>query len=112
MKTRNALVLMGLLASCGPVIGQQPANVQPGVRVARQAQPTTADDSQTQFDLNFVGGTPQELVAAIEKASGTPVNVVIPSEHASMRLPPLKMKSVTVSQLFAALTRAGEKPTW
>jgi len=59
--------------------------------------------------LNFPGGTPKELVTAIEKASGKPLNAIIPDEFASMRLPALKMNAVTVPQLFEALQEASAK---
>ncbi len=61
------------------------------------------------FNLDFPGGTPKELVAAIEKASGRPLNAIIPDELAATKLPPLKMKSVDVSQLFQALELASRK---
>jgi hypothetical protein len=64
------------------------------------AQPTT-------FNLDFPGGTPGQLVAAIQKATGRPLNTIIPSEYAEWQLPPLKMNHVDVAQLFGALEAAG-----
>ena len=61
------------------------------------------------FDLDFKGGTPKELVKAIEKASGRPLNAIIPEELAETKLPALKMNNVDVSQLFAALGMATRK---
>jgi len=57
----------------------------------------------TTFSLDFPGGTPGELVAAIEKAMGKPLNAIIPVDQFQVRLPPLKMSNVDVSQLFQAL---------
>ncbi|MGO8931024.1 MAG: hypothetical protein ACLQU3_29560 [Limisphaerales bacterium] len=57
----------------------------------------------TKFNLNFPGGTPKELVAAIEKATGRPLNAIVNDEFANLRLPALKMTSVTVPELFQAL---------
>ena len=54
----------------------------------------------TKFDLDFPGGTPKELVAAIEKAMGKPLNAIIPTENADMQMPPLKMDDVDVAALF------------
>ena len=62
----------------------------------------------TRFDLDFRGGTPGELVAAIEKASGRPLNAIVPVEHATRKLPPLKMKNVDAAQLFEALQSAAK----
>jgi hypothetical protein len=61
------------------------------------------------FDLDFPGGTPKELVAAIQKALGRPLNAIIPEELAATKLPALKMNSVDVSELFKALTAASRK---
>lgn len=57
----------------------------------------------TKFDLEFPGGTPGELVAAIQKASDRRLNAIIPDAYVSYRLPPLKMAGVDVAQLFRAL---------
>src|SRR5438270_450417 len=57
----------------------------------------------SKFDLDFPGGTPKELVSAIQKSAGKPLNVIIPDEFADTRLPALKMKNVDVAQLFRAL---------
>src|ERR1041385_4868524 len=63
----------------------------------------------TKFDLDFPGGTPGELVAAIQRALGKPLNAIIPDEFAKTKLPALKMKNVDVNQLFQALEEAGSK---
>jgi hypothetical protein len=63
----------------------------------------------TKFDLDFPGGTPKELVAAIQKATGRPLNAIIPDDVADTKLPALKMNSVDVSQLFQALMAASRK---
>ena len=63
----------------------------------------------TKFNLDFPGGTPKELVAAIEKATGRPFNAIVPDELAATKLPALKMNSVDVSQLFQALAAASRK---
>lgn len=58
------------------------------------------------FNLNFPGGTPHELVAAIEKAMGKPLNIIIPDEYANESIPALKMNQVNVSDLFRAMEQA------
>jgi hypothetical protein len=63
----------------------------------------------TTFSLDFPGGTPQQLVTAIEKAMAKPLNVIIPVEHADFKFPPLKMNNVNVQQLFQALEFTGRK---
>lgn len=77
------------------------------------ARMTTEESSPrselARFDLDFPGGTPGELVAAIEKATGKPLNAVIPTEHAGYRLPSLRMKAVNVAELFTALLHASTR---
>lgn len=64
----------------------------------------------TKFDLDFPGGTPQALVTAIERATGRPLNVVIPDEYANeVSIPALRMAQVTVPALFLALEQASIK---
>src|SRR5260221_6678209 len=63
----------------------------------------------TKFDLDFPGGTPKELVAAIQKASGRPLNAIVSDEFADTKLPGLRMKNVNAPQLFQALTAASQK---
>jgi hypothetical protein len=63
----------------------------------------------TKFNLDFPGGTPKELVAAIEKAMGKPLNAIIPTEDSDLQMPALKMNDVIVPQLFTALEAASIK---
>jgi hypothetical protein len=68
-----------------------------------------AQTGLTKFSIDFPGGTPRELVAAIQKAAKRPLNAIIPEEFANTKLPPLKMNDVTVSDLFNALDLASKK---
>ncbi|HLP26106.1 MAG TPA: hypothetical protein VK477_10530 [Acidobacteriota bacterium] len=79
-----------------PLIGQ-PANPPP----VAQAEGSTL----TKFDLDFPGGTPAELVKAIEKATGRPLNVIVSAADVARRIPPLKMNGVDVPELFFALSQ-------
>src|SRR5262245_42640330 len=56
------------------------------------------------FDLNFPGGGPKALVAAIEKASGKSLNVIVPREYEDTDIPPMHFTKVTVPALFEALS--------
>lgn len=69
----------------------------------------SSEPKLTKFNLDFPGGTPAELVAAIEKAMGKPLNVIIPTEDSDIQLPPLKMNDVVTPQLFVALEAASRK---
>src|ERR1035437_8006188 len=63
----------------------------------------------TKFNLDFPGGTPKELVAAIQKATSKPLNAIIQDEDADTKLPSLKMSDVNIAQLFQALETASSK---
>lgn len=70
---------------------------------------TPTEKQDIKFDLDFPGGTPEKLVKAIEKSAGKPLNAIIPSEFANEQLPALRMKSVTVKDLFKALQQSTTK---
>jgi hypothetical protein len=86
-----------------PVFGQpEPIRTKP----SPASQPLPA---LTKFNLDFPGGTPAQLVKAIEKATGKPLNVIVSVEDANVELPPLKMNDVVSPQLFGALEVASRK---
>ena len=68
-----------------------------------------ASPSEPRFDLDFQGGTPGDLVKAIEKAAGAPINAIIPDEHRAVTLPRLKLRSVTVPEVFQGLNLSTER---
>lgn len=71
-----------------------------------QAEP---EPEATRFDLDFPGGDPVTFVAAISKALGKEVNAIIPDEHKEVRLPAMKVRQVTVVQVFEALEIASTR---
>jgi hypothetical protein len=113
MKPIIVLLATGFFLSCQPTFGQQAfQQALPGLpqqAVVVRAPGSTPGPELTRFDLNFAGGTPKELVEAIEKSSGKPLNAIIPDELAKMRLPALRMNAVTAPQLFEALSAATSK---
>jgi len=68
-----------------------------------ERQQAEQKDSLPRFDLNFPGGTPGDLVRAIEKAMQKPLNAIIPEEYANIKLPTMSVKNVNVPELFEAL---------
>jgi hypothetical protein len=110
MKKSICLVSCLLALTLTSTFGQQPASPprttpfpQPGIT------PTPASSELTKFNLDFPGGTPKELVAAIQKATGKPLNAIIQDEDADTKLPSLKMSDVNIAQLFQALETASSK---
>ncbi len=60
------------------------------------------------FDLDFAGGTPQELVDAIRAQIGT-LNAIIPEKDRAERIPAFNVKGANVAELFRALQSASQQ---
>ncbi len=118
----GALSLPGLLVAQEPQppappapapqpLPPQPSAFQDRLRsiVARASTPEPTNLNLTRFDLDFPGGSPEQLVQAISKASGRPLNAILPKGSEEVELPPLRMKSVTTPTLFEALRAASTK---
>ena len=65
-------------------------------------------EEAARFDLKFPGGKVKEFVAAVSKALGKPVNVVIPKEGEDTLIPAVEVSRVTVPALFNALSNASQ----
>ncbi|HEY1719073.1 MAG TPA: hypothetical protein VGH42_12370 [Verrucomicrobiae bacterium] len=109
MKIAKYVALGFLVISLTPVWGQMGQIGIGQVFTTANLQPTLEATNLTKFNLDFPGGTPAELVKAIEKAMGKPLNAIIPDEFANEQLPPLKMNNVNVPRLFQALQLASVK---
>jgi hypothetical protein len=105
------ILLLACLFAFRPALAQSPPTLAvPGLQATiKEAATGKPEIVLTKFSLDFPGGTPKQLVAAIEKAMGKPLNAIIPPEHADTRLPPLKMSNVDVRQLFQALELTSQK---
>lgn len=78
-------------------------------QIVRNAAVAPSKPELAKFDLDFPGGTPRNLVSAIQSSLGRNINVIIPDDLAETKLPALRMSHVDVPQLFAALTQASSK---
>jgi hypothetical protein len=112
MKKPLYVILWLTALAVTPAFGQDQVQIPAGrssVSIQEKTSPApTSTATLTKFDLDFPGGTPNELVAAIQKSMGRPLNAIVPDEHVSVKLPPLKMKGVNVAQLFQALELASQ----
>lgn len=99
MKIQNYLPILLLAVSLSGALAEPP----------KSAESVHSSGGLTAFDLDFPGGTPRDLVAAIRKASGIPLNAIVPDQFEKIQLPGLKMKDVNVPQLFQALEAASRK---
>jgi len=104
MKIQSCLSICLLAVSLNPAVAAEVAKAP-----AKASESVQSSGGLTSFDLDFPGGTPRDLVAAIRKASGIPLNAIVPDEFANTQLPGLKMKDVNVYQLFQALEAASRK---
>ena len=105
--TSALLVTLAMLLLISTGLSQpQPALPQRPLALPGTSKP---GEPLTRFDLDFPGGTPHELVAAIQKAMGRPLNAIVSDEHARVKLPALNMKNVSVAELFQALEMASRR---
>jgi len=108
MKALNCLLICLTTLAFNLASGQQPPAppaANPLKNDAKAAPPETP--VLTKFNLDFPGGTPGELLTAIQKEIGKPLNAIVYDEYAGAVLPPLKLKNVDVVQLFHALRESG-----
>jgi hypothetical protein len=113
LKLANKLILSALLCSAAATqliyAEDQPSRLDnPPPQSPSQAKGTERPPWQT-FDLYFPGGSPRDLVSAIEKATGKSLNVIISREDESVEIPALKFKSITIPDLFRALAMASQR---
>jgi len=88
----------------------QPAPAPQAPVPSRLLKPTADEPPRlTKFNLDFPGGTPKQLVTAIEKAMGRPLNAIVPEQYADTRLPALRMTEVNAAELFKALESSSLK---
>ncbi|MBL9168736.1 MAG: hypothetical protein JNN07_13415 [Verrucomicrobiales bacterium] len=115
MNILNKLVLPTLILTA--MLHHPPATAQTATAGRPPEPPPTGGPTPTKresvvsvdlvlFDLDFKGGTPGELVEAIQKQTKRPLNVIIPDDGVNDRIPALKMRNVTVRDLFLALGQA------
>src|SRR5215510_3496194 len=114
MKMKTNLLLMkrwtGLLAALLIALVPLLARAQnPGAAPNAASNQSFGGESPAKFNLDFPGGTPQQLVKAIETSSGQPLNAIIPAEFADVKLPALKMRQVSVDDLFKGLELASQR---
>ncbi len=116
---KKLIIILALLA--GPaLLPAQTANPKPAdfqrnlqeiVKETAHFDPNAKPEPLTKFNLDFKGGTPEDLVKAIEKALGKHLNVMIPanSKAGAVCFTPLKLERVDVAQLFKAIGEANRK---
>ena len=128
MKTAYCTIICLTALGFAPALAQEPpaaampprinapANASPPVEtfserlqsiIQRASTTPSVEPSLVKFSLDFPGGTPKELVTAVEKAMGRQINVIVPDEYGNTKLPVFKMTNVTLPELFQAIGQAG-----
>jgi hypothetical protein len=108
MKKYLLLFTVGTLLAASAAVAEPPAYqfaIDP-----KTGMPVAVTNTLPRFNLEFPGGTPRELVKAIEKATDKPLSVIIPEENLDLKIPALSVKNVTVADLFAVLKQSSMKP--
>jgi hypothetical protein len=108
---KSSLILGLILLTAHTASAQVPENpgrpISPQRRAGTPGSPAPGSrDDLKRFDLDFPGGTPSELSAAISKATGKHLNLVIPTQNVRTQIMPLKVVGVTVPELFNAIQQA------
>jgi hypothetical protein len=106
MKRTILFAFLIVISSWQLVFSQSPQNKPAGGGFA--GVPQNAAPDLPRFDLDFAGGTPQQLVDTIKERIGT-LNAIIPVQHKDVHIPPLKMRQVNAAQLFDALSMASSR---
>jgi hypothetical protein len=108
----------GFLMISAPLGAQTsvPAATSPVPPAGPPGQPAQAARPQpVRMQIDFKGGQPDDLIAAMKSASGAQPNVIIHQDAARTLIPAFSLRDVTASQVFTALNmigEAGESPTW
>ena len=64
---------------------------------------------QPVYNIDFPGGSPEQLIQQMTKASGVRPNVIVPSYVTDVQLPKFKLQNVTTSQIFGALNSVSDE---
>jgi hypothetical protein len=102
MKKYLLLLLGGSIVSFSMAFGQ-PVGVSSPISPPDGYVLVKNTNSLAKFDLDFPGGTPKDLVKAVGKVIGKPLNAVIPDNWADLKIPAVSVKNVTTAELFGAL---------
>jgi hypothetical protein len=99
-----ALALGAFAQNSQPQTGDT-VTIKPVV-VEVEEHPAPPGPSLTRIDLDFKGGPPAALIEAISKALGNQVNVIVDEADSQVRLPPIRVRSATINDVFSALATA------
>jgi hypothetical protein len=73
------------------------------------APPLAVTGEMKRFDLDFPGGSPRSLVDAIGKSLGKEINAVIDETTGRVLLPPIRVRSATIADIFSAVSTVSRR---
>jgi hypothetical protein len=97
------LFLLGLLSLNTTAVAEKLTASQVSISASGIHHPSGSQEPEARFNIDFPGGTPRELIAALNEASGTPVNAFIPETVHAFTMPPMKYYNVSVSEVLKPL---------
>jgi hypothetical protein len=81
----------------------------PRVDVQLADERTAQASEDPRFDLNFEGGSVEEFLRVLDDAVGRPINVILNPELKETPIPPMRLRQITVPQLFEAVATSSGK---
>jgi hypothetical protein len=105
---KHLLLLLGASIFSFNLASAQPMNMPSSMAPPDGYVLVRVTNSLTKFDLDFPGGTPKDLLKAVEKATGKPLNAIVPDDCVDLKISAVSVKNVTVAQLFEALIQASK----
>jgi hypothetical protein len=109
MKLPRLAICLSLFSLAQSTLAQQPLPkpVPPPVLVGAEAVRDIPEEKP--FILSFPGGTVQEFVRAVEQATASPFNLIIPGHAKDLTIPPVNVREVTLTPLLNALSAASRE---
>jgi hypothetical protein len=92
-----------------PAPSAQPSRVVRSVVTSSPGQETPTEENPIRVNLDFKGGTPADLVAALSTAVGQQINVVIDQRDAKVQLPPVHVRNASLPSIFMAIASASTR---
>ena len=102
-------MLAGLVLGASAAAGQTvPGDGATPSGTKAEPEDRGSDAAPTSFELDFPGGSPGQLVRALEKAAGRSFNIIVSPEASAVKLPPIHLTVVVVAPPPQSSSRSDE----
>ncbi|SRR6266508_2217770 len=89
-------VLLLATGAAGQTRPTRPGNLPEAAATPKE---TASDAVLASFEFDFPGGTPEQFVRALEKASGQSFNILVSPAAGTVQLPPIRLKVAAAPRL-------------